>query len=202
MRLKRLASRSKRFSVRLPARLAPAQWPLSVTGQLVRSKDRVYFSGRMLDRQLKDLLAADSSEFYQQAIRKLHARTEVNTRWSVVDWTRTGRYIDRWHGQRVNSRFFALLRRSDAKGFVILCPTFVKEPLVITTCEQGDFHLESGRNCRFCRCPIERRFHKRIHLSLGACRRCLGLVFAFVNEIDNNLNFKLKQKVEKRYGAW
>lgn len=202
MKLRRLTPRSGRFSVRFPAGLVPAQWPLSTIGQLTYSGDRIYFSGRMLDGQLKDLLAVNSSKPYQRAIREMYRRTEVGTRWSAADWVRTGNYIDRWHAKRVNSRFFALLRRSDAKGFVILCPTFVQDPLVITVDYQGDLHLESSKSCRFCCFPIERRFHKGVHLSLEVCGRCLGLIFAFVNELDSELNFKLKQKIEARYGAW
>lgn len=204
MKPRPLTIRTQQFSVDLKPDYLPVEWPLSVVNQITYSRKykRLTFEGRPSPRQLADLLAANGQQPYVRAIKGLYKRAEFETRWSLKDWLRGGGYLDRWHGQYKSKRYFALLRSQDSKGFVILCPTFLIKPVVVETCSYGDLHIKSAQVCRFCKCPVELRFHQKVHLKLHVCVRCWAALLTTVQEISSSLNDLLKVAVLKKLGGW
>ena len=182
----------------------PRSWPLSVIEQIDYYKyaSTLRFFGRMSKSQLSDLLALNDRPGYAKAVNELFTKSEIATRWSVKDWLRSGEYIEKWDGRHKSIKHFALLRSQDAKEFVVLCPTFVDEPIVIRICQYGDLHVASKASCKFCRCPIETRLHDNIHRKLRVCFGCWTTLLSTVDDIDKEINSALKTKAVKKHGNW
>lgn len=204
MKIRSLRPKAVRFHTRLSQIDLPARWPLSVAGQISWRAGKLSFDGRMTARQQDDLLLAGSSPKFHRAIKNLYARAERDTRWSLKDWLASGEYEDQWANKYRSrtDRNLAVLRRRDGKGFVVLCPTFLKRPMHVEVCRYGDVHAVSKVRCRFCQCPVEVGTGSKVNFRLRVCNPCWVTALALLGELDSAINTSVRQRALKLFGKW